>query len=377
MAVPLFQNFGTLVANQAAAIQTQAKQLIDFGVGAILRAMVNANAAVGLWLQGLALQTMALSRFASSYGTDADSWGLDWGYFRLGATYATGFITYGRFTPTNNSLIPVGAIVSTPAIMQTQFEVIEVSTYPNWSPSQNGYTLNAGTPAITVPVQAVVAGSNGNVIAGAVNLAVTSISGVDYVTNALQMVGGSDAETDAAFKAGFPGYLASLARGTVAAITAAVEAIQVGTQCSIMVNFNYAGQPVQGYLTIIVDDGSGDPDSAFLANAAAVATAYAAAGVQVAVYGPTIILVDVSFTITTAAGYDHPTLVTIAGTAVETYIDALLDNQILYWSEVESVIQQSSLGVLGVYDLLINGGTVDLVPPHFYNVYKAGVITGT
>ena len=205
----------------------------------------------------------------------------------------------------------------------------------------------------------------------------TSISGVDYVTNALQMVGGSDAESDASFKARFPNYLQSLARGTPAAITAAIEAIQPGVQVQVLNNLTYVGTYQPGFITIIVDDGSGDPPDSFIDAAIAAAQDKVAAGVQFMVYGPTIILVDVTFTIVTAPGYFHSNLVAAAEIAVETYIDTLLDGQTCDWEIMFGVIFASSPGITDVPSLLINGGTVDLVCPNVYNVFKAGTVIGT
>ena len=52
MQLPL-QNFSTLVANAAAAVQGAAAQLLDLSVGSALRAVLEASASVSLWLQWL------------------------------------------------------------------------------------------------------------------------------------------------------------------------------------------------------------------------------------------------------------------------------------------------------------------------------------
>lgn len=50
------QNFATIVGNAVTAIQGASKQLVDMTIGSVLRAFVEAVAAIALWLQGIALQ---------------------------------------------------------------------------------------------------------------------------------------------------------------------------------------------------------------------------------------------------------------------------------------------------------------------------------
>ncbi|MEF9481383.1 hypothetical protein [Ralstonia sp. 1B3] len=94
------QDWVTLVRNQVAAIQGYAKVLVDLTVGSVLRAVVEANAAVTVWLQGLILQVLAITRAATSSGSDLDTWMADFGLTRLAAVPATGSVTFSRFTVT-------------------------------------------------------------------------------------------------------------------------------------------------------------------------------------------------------------------------------------------------------------------------------------
>ena len=48
-----FQTFTTLVQNMAAAAQASAKKVLDFTEGSVLRALLEAQAGVQLWLQAL------------------------------------------------------------------------------------------------------------------------------------------------------------------------------------------------------------------------------------------------------------------------------------------------------------------------------------
>ena len=63
MASPLsLQNFTSLVQNMAAAVQASAASLLNLTVGSTLRAILEANASVVLWLQWLILQVLSLTR---------------------------------------------------------------------------------------------------------------------------------------------------------------------------------------------------------------------------------------------------------------------------------------------------------------------------
>src|SRR5690348_9734731 len=80
------KTFDQLVSSQATAMQASAAQggspkLLDFTVGSVLRAIAEAVAsALGLFLQGLVLQVLALTRFATSNDDDADSFAADFGF---------------------------------------------------------------------------------------------------------------------------------------------------------------------------------------------------------------------------------------------------------------------------------------------------------
>jgi uncharacterized phage protein gp47/JayE len=113
------RNFNTLVQNMAAAVEASATQLVDLSVGSTLRAVLEANASIGLWMQWLILLVLRMTRAATSSGGDLDSWMGDFSLARLPAIAATGIVTFSRFTPTVAALIPAGALVRTSDGTQT------------------------------------------------------------------------------------------------------------------------------------------------------------------------------------------------------------------------------------------------------------------
>lgn len=62
------QNFTTLMQNMAAAVQSASAQLLDLTVGSTLRAVLEANASVALWMQWLILLVLQTTRAATSTG---------------------------------------------------------------------------------------------------------------------------------------------------------------------------------------------------------------------------------------------------------------------------------------------------------------------
>lgn len=93
------QTFATLVGNAAAAVQGGARALVDLTVGSTLRALLEANASVALWMQWLILQVLQATRAATSAGADLDSWMADFTVVRLPATAARGQVSFSRFVP--------------------------------------------------------------------------------------------------------------------------------------------------------------------------------------------------------------------------------------------------------------------------------------
>ncbi|AOY90393.1 hypothetical protein BKK79_00040 [Cupriavidus sp. USMAA2-4] len=211
------KDFTTLVREGVTAIQGYAGALVDLTIGSILRAFVEANAAVVIWLQGLILQVLAITRAATSSGADLDSWVGDFGVTRLMATYGTGHVTFARFTPTQQAVVPLGATVQTKDGTQ-QYTVVADTTNPAYSGTLGGYVLPAGTASVSVPVVAVTAGAAGNAVAGAVSVISGAIPGVDTVTNPAAFANGADAEKDAALRTRFIAYIRSLSKATKAAV---------------------------------------------------------------------------------------------------------------------------------------------------------------
>jgi len=358
------QNFSTLMEGMAAAVQGAAQSLLDLTVGSVLRAILEANASVALWLQWLIVQVLAGTRLATSSGADCDSFGADFGFARLPAVAASGQVTFARFTAAVAALVPVGAQVSTSGNTQS-FIVTADPTNPAYNAAAGGYVLAAGVASVTVAVAAVVAGSAGNVQPGAIAVMSSAIAGVDTVSNGQALSGGIDAESDTAFRTRFGTYLASLTQATNIAVGAAVSGIQQGLSYAVNENISQAGWVQMGHFVVTVDDGSGDPPASLIRVVQAAVDGIRPVATSFAVQGPVVVHANVAMTLLTAVGASHAAAVAAVGSAVASYIAGLPIGATLSYTRLAQLAYAASSDVTNLSGLLLNGGTADLVPPLF------------
>jgi len=365
-------SFQALVNNIATATQAACSSLVDFGVGSILRAIAQAVAAVVLWLQAIILQTLTLTRAATSVGADLDSWCADYGFFRLPANSATGQVTLSRFTATQQAVVPVGATVQTADGSQT-FTVTIDTTNSAYNASLGGYVIPVNTSSVNVPVQAKVGGSGGNVQASTITVITSPIPGVDAANNSAGFTNGYDAESDASFRARFVLYIASLSKATKTAVNAAVLGVQQGLNDTITENQDYNGTTDMGFFYVVVDDGTGNASSSLLNAVGSAVDAVRPLCSRFAVFAPADVTASVTMTITSAAGFNHATVVGNVGVALTSFINALQLGVSLPYTQIAS-IAYGVPGVANVTAYTLNGGTTDLTANQKQRII-AGVMT--
>ncbi|RFB80027.1 baseplate J/gp47 family protein [Methylovirgula sp. 4M-Z18] len=369
------QSFSQLVQNFAAAVQARSSDLIDFSQGAILRAVAEADAANALWLQALIVQVLGVTRAQTSNGSDLDSFVQQFGLTRLGAASATGQVIFSRFTASTIApFIPLGTLVRS-ADGSQQFSVTADATNTAYSAVLGGYTLASGAAAVNAPVAALAGGTAGNVAAGTITLIASTIPGVDTVVNGAPLSNGVDAESDAALRSRFVAFIGSLSKATDAALTYAIQSLQVDLQVAIHENVDPNGASDPGMITIFVDDGSGNPPAALIAAANTAVQAVRAAGIRASVYPATTLLANVAMAITTASGYVHQNVVAQVAAALGTAIANVgLENTLAY-----NLLPSIAFGVPGVANVssvVMNSTAADLVPG-FGQTIKPGIVSVT
>ncbi len=363
------RNFATLVGNFAAGVQGRAAALVDFSVGAVLRAVAEASADLTLWLQSVIVYVLTLTRATTSESVDLDSWYADWGFTRLPAKAATGVVIFSRFSADDLAVVPVGAEVAT-ADGTRIYTVYADPSFTTYSADLGGYVLAAGTLNADIPVQATMpAGemkaSGWNVVSGQINTARSTVEGLDTVVNPSPLTNGLDAEKDTDYRARFALYIAGLSKGTEAAIRSAVAGVQQGLQAALVEK--------PGYVTVIVDDGSGAPSEALVASVRDAIGTVRAGGVQVSTIAVTRFVATVQMSVAIDPAYDNTAAIAIAGrvsTALGAYIDGLGIGKPLRFTILEHVAYGIP-GVVNVTDIRLNGSTSDLIATP-YQTIKAG-----
>ena len=179
------------IASQMRAALAVTEPDLDTSIGSTARKMLDAVAEV---VAEASIDTYLLDYqydIETKAGADLEDFVGLFGFSRLSARRATGSMTFERSTtaaPINDVLIPVGTQVATsdsnPVIVATVVPAI----------------LVRNTSSVSVPVQAVVGGTRGNVPANTLIRRVTPLTGVATLTNPLALSGGADPEADAALR---------------------------------------------------------------------------------------------------------------------------------------------------------------------------------
>lgn len=369
MQLPL-QDFPSLVRLQAAAVARGARTLMDVSVGSVLRAVLEANASVGLWVQWLIVEVLSTTRAATSKGADLDSWVGDFGLARLAGVPAQARVRFSRATAGLAAVVPVGAVVRTGVAPGSQeFAVVADASWPGWTGV--GYAIGAGAVEAVVPVRATRPGHAGNVQAGVLRVLSTPIAGVDAVVNDFPAVGGLDAETDEALRVRFSGFIDSRARATAQAVTFAIQSVRQGLQFKIAERVDTAGRVRDGHFTVVLDDGGGAPDDGLLRAVGAAIEAVRPIGGTFSVRRPTPVRVDVTLR---AEGSADVTAIVRA--AIGGYIASHPIGSYVVISRLIQVAHEADPRVLRVSGLTVNGSAADLETPAFGRVFP-GTVTVT
>jgi uncharacterized phage protein gp47/JayE len=368
------QTWSQLVATQAAAIQKFATTLVNFTTGSVLRALTEAVADVCLFIQTQIMQVLAQTRASTSSGSDLDTWAADYGFLRLAATDATGQVTFSRYSPTAQAIVPVGAQVQSADGTQ-QFTVLADTTNTAYSATViagGGFIIAANVSSVTVTVQAQNAGAQGNVLAGVITQILQAISGVDTVTNGAAFTNGLDAESDIAMRARFILYITSLSKATKNAVAAAILSVQQGLTYTLTEDLTYTGSAAPGTFYVVVDNGTGAPGSAIVNLVYAAIDAVRAVGISFAVYQPVVITANWSLTITVGSAYVKATYQPIVQSAINLYINSLTLGQSLPYTKLEQIAYEAAPGIItNVTAVGLNSGTSDLTATN-QQVIKAG-----
>lgn len=163
---------------------------LDTAIGAPMRNVID------VFSQVVAEQTA--DQYLLSYGYDVnsmsganlDNFVANFGFARFSARRAVGYVTFSRSSAAPSNIpIGIGTQVSTTQVVTP---ILFTTIIPAIMP--------IGTTSITVPVQAVLGGSNGNVGANSIVNEVSPLPGIANITNVNALINGTDAESDDQFR---------------------------------------------------------------------------------------------------------------------------------------------------------------------------------
>jgi len=359
MALPS-KNFTQFLQDMSAVVQGSAAAVLDLTVGSVLRAILEANASLALWLQWLILQALQLTRAATSAGPDLDSWMADFSVARLPAAASQGVVTFSRYATGIPAFIPVSTALKTTDGSRA-FTVSADVSMPTWSAGLNGYSVPAGVATISLPATAADPGIGGNVQAGAITVIASPLASIDHVTNVNAFSGGSDPETDDNLRRRFQNFINSRSRATSSAIAYAIDSVQPGLQYVIDENTDAAGAAAPGRFLVTVDDGTGAPSSNLIASTVIAIDEVRPVGSLFAVQPPNVMPTDVSLTAALDPSMPAPIVRASIAAAVQSYVNGLAIGQCLSSTRLAEAVYKAVPEVRIISHILISNIGQDLI----------------
>jgi phage-related baseplate assembly protein len=356
------RNFTDIVRDMSAAITASAGRLIDISVGSVLRAIIEANAAIVMWIQWMVLLTLQTTRAATSTGADLDSWMADFSLSRLLAVSASGVATFARFSGTASAYVASGTIVKTQD-GSISFAVTVDQSNSAWQPSLSAYSLSPGVMSLDLPIAASVAGLTGNVLSNTVTILASPVSGIDTINNAAPTSGGQDPETDAAFRIRFANFFASRSRATLDAVGYAISLTGSNLNYIILENADAAGNFFLGNMLIVVDDGTGTVSDVLFDSLSLAIQAVRPVGTTFSIQPPKVVPVQVSLSAQLPSALSAATTQSLLQTAIESYIISLPIGGTLSLTRISQLAYRTEPQIINISNVILNGQAVDLVAP--------------
>jgi hypothetical protein len=230
---------------QAALRDPLKRVLTDFFVGSVSRTLLEA---VAIEIEQLYFRTFLGIRDAIPVAI-FQAFDFD----RLPAAAATGNVTFTEAVGATGIItIPQGTVVQTATGIQ--FETVQSATLDT-----------AAEDDVTVPVQALVAGADGNVGANSITFKKSSIQNIASLTNALPTSGGQDEESDADRKVRFENFISNLTRATRRAVeVGALNEAKITDDDGVIleqVKFARVYEPFNVTDNTVANGAAGDPEN--------------------------------------------------------------------------------------------------------------------
>jgi uncharacterized phage protein gp47/JayE len=354
------RNFTDIVRDVSAAITASAGRLIDVSVGSVLRAIIESNAAIVLWVQWLVLLTLQTTRAATSTGADLDTWMADFSLSRLPAMASTGITTFSRFSGTTTVFVAAGTTVKTQD-GSISFAVAVDTSNAAWQPALSAYSLSPGVMSLDLPIVAAISGQSGNVLPGTITVLASPVSGIDTINNAAPTTGGEDPESDAAFRARFANFFAARSRATLDAVGYAISLVGSNLSYVILENTDATGNLRLGNMLIVVDDGTGSLTDSLFNSLSLAIQAVRPLGTTFSIQPPQIVQVQVSLSVQIPATLSATVTQSTLQAAIESYIINLSIGSPLSLTRISQLGYQTEPQIINISNVTLNGAATDLI----------------
>ena len=348
-----FVSIAASIINHAKAVQNK---LTDFNVGSVARTMMEAPAVeIEEFYQQMwnGLQESIPVAVFNSFDFKA-----------LDARSATGLIRLSVTSSASAVTVPGGTVFTTDDSTRTRFASVLDTTIP------------AGSTYIDIKVVAATPGFAGNITIGT-NFTVSPVVNGFVSAEAINgFIDGADAETILERKERFVNYVSTLARGTPAALRYGASTAKIYDSGGFVVEEVIGSTVIEPWLTdntqtpglvyLYLYNGTNGASSNLIAEVSKVIDGYydasgnpvsgwKAAGVKVVVLAATLTSINVTGTVTAAAGYSSATVIQAVSDAVTSYIA----NLGIGAKVIQSEIVAAGMNVDGVSNFRVTAPTND------------------
>jgi len=271
--MPTLPTLGQLYANFKAEVIYRVPALNNFGVGSNLDALAGASAALADSTTAICLDGVRSRVLSLAVGAEIDAFAADWygsGKIpRKPATKATGTISVTRTTPSGNVTFTLGDVLRTISDGVTVDVEVTATT-----------TILSTASSGTLPVQALLAGVDTNVVEGTSweGVGITGSGNFSY-TNLERLAGGSDEEEDGEYILRIQGWPEMQQAATARALELAAQTVP-GVSF-VTLDPSTMWDTAVPYLSLYVGDPDGAGNATLATQAATAAQAFAAAGDEV------------------------------------------------------------------------------------------------
>jgi len=309
------------------------------------------------FIQALCKKVYIFSRSTTATGEDLDSWMAQFDFARLPAVKARGQVRLSlRIARADNVTVPIGKVVQTPG-GAIKYSIVADPTQTAWSDANGAYIIQAGQTSIIATVEAPIAGSAYNVQPNQISQFSSSNTGADDVLNTLAITNGLDAESDTDVRNRFILYINSLSKNTRPSISAAIMSVQQAINFNLVENFDQNGSARNGFFTVVIDDGSGDPPEALLTRITQAVERVRGFTIAFVVVPATKVTVAATLNIKVNPDVNSTLVQTKAQLAIVSYINSLKIGQPLYVYNLIEIAKAADPD--NIYAVQINSVKID------------------